>query len=83
MVREIFLEAEILDIRACHRRRSPQHMPERSAMRLYLLQRLCQIGVKNKKSRASIDCRLLRRNDFFGLFHRRDTARAGAAPGMA
>ncbi len=42
----------------------PSNMPDRSAMRLYLLQRLCQIAVKKKKAGASIDCKLLRRNVF-------------------
>jgi hypothetical protein len=61
----------------------PFNTPDRSAMRLYLLQRLCQTDVKKKKSRASIDCKLLRRNGFFGVFHGRNTARACAAPGVA
>jgi hypothetical protein len=52
-------------------------------MRLYLLQRLCQIVVKKKKSGASIDCRMVRRNDFFGVFHGRNTTREGVAPGLA
>jgi hypothetical protein len=52
-------------------------------MRLYLLQRLCQIAVKKKTSWASIDCRLLRRNDLFGVFHRRNTKGGGDAPGLA
>jgi hypothetical protein len=52
-------------------------------MRLYLLQRLCQIAVKKKTQTASIDCRLLRRNVFFGLFHRRNTTGGADAPGLA
>ena len=70
------------DIRACHRRRSPSDMRDQSAMRLYLLQRLCQIAVKKKTSGASSDCKLLRRNDFFGVFHGRNTAGPAIAPGM-
>jgi hypothetical protein len=58
-------------------------MRDQSAMRLYLLQRLCQIGVKKKTQTASIDCRLLRRNVFFGLFHRRNTMGGADAPGLA
>jgi hypothetical protein len=52
-------------------------------MRLYLLQRLCQIAVKKKTQGASSDCRLLRRNNLFGVFHRRNTATGGNAPGLA
>jgi hypothetical protein len=52
-------------------------------MRLYLLQRLCQIAVKKKKSWASSDCKLLRRNDFLGLFHRRNTTGGADAPRLA
>jgi hypothetical protein len=52
-------------------------------MRLYLLQRLCQIAVKKKKSGASSDCKLLRRNDFFGVFHWRNTTGGADAPGLA
>jgi hypothetical protein len=77
------LEAGNPDIRACHKPRSPSNARDQSAMRLYLLQRLCQIGVKNKKAEASIDCKLLRRNDFFGVFHGRNTAGAGDASGLA
>jgi hypothetical protein len=57
-------------------------MRDQSAMRLYLLQRLCQIAVKNKKSGASSDCKLLRRNVFFGVFHGRNTAGPAIAPGV-
>jgi hypothetical protein len=78
-----YVEAELLDIRACHRRRSPRNRRDQSAMRLYLLQRLCQIAVKKKKSGASSDCKLLRRNDFFGVFHRRNTKGGADAPGLA
>jgi hypothetical protein len=52
-------------------------------MRLYLVQRLCQIVVKKKKSGASIDCKLLRRNDFFRVFHRRNTTGGADASGLA
>jgi hypothetical protein len=52
-------------------------------MRLYLLQRLCQIAVKNKTQGASSDCKLLRRNDFFGVFHRRNTTGESDASGLA
>jgi hypothetical protein len=79
---KIFPEAEV-PASAHATGAGPLNTPDRSAMRLYLLQRLCQIDVKKKKSRASSDCKLLRRNDFFGLFHRRNTARKGAAPGVA
>jgi hypothetical protein len=52
-------------------------------MRLYLLQRLCQIDVKNKNAGASIDCGLLRRNDLLGVFHGRNTIAAADASGLA
>jgi hypothetical protein len=39
--------------------------------------------VKKKNSLASIDCKLLRRNDFFRVFHGRNTAGGGDAPGLA
>jgi len=58
-------------------------MRDQSAMRLYLLQRLCQIAVKNKTQGASSDCKLLRRNDFFGVFHRRNTTGESDASGLA
>src|SRR3954469_8528802 len=60
----------------------PPNLRDQSAMRLYLLQRLCQIAVKNKTSGASSDCKLLRRNDFFRVFHRRNTAGPAIAPGV-
>lgn len=61
----------------------PFYTPDPGCDARFLLQRLCQIDVNGKKSRTSIDCKLLRRNDFFGLFHKRNTGRDRAAPGMA
>ena len=48
-----------------------------------LLQRLCQIGSLRKKHVASIDCKLLQRNDFLPLFHARNTVAEANAPGVA
>jgi hypothetical protein len=52
-------------------------------MHFYLLQRLCQMLVKDKTQAASIDCKLLRRNDFLWVFHRRNTTAGLVAPGLA